>query len=127
MQAIDQCDSLDQAMSVSAVLLFDQINIMGVVFIKNGIIKHQTFVGRLNDIALDMLLNYLPGQLVPAQKTVDGFMTEILAAVGKVCHGVIWFEMPIKTGSSQLYLYQFNNFSFKFLICVLRKSYMKNL
>jgi len=60
---------------------------MGVVFIKNGIIKHQTSVGRLNDITLDMLPNYLPGQLVPAQKTVDGIMTEILAVVGKVCHG----------------------------------------
>jgi len=37
-QAVDQCDALDQTMNVSTVLLFDQLNIMRVVFIKNGII-----------------------------------------------------------------------------------------
>jgi len=44
MQAVDQCDALDQAMRVSAVFFY-QINIMGVVFIKNGIIRYHTSVG----------------------------------------------------------------------------------
>jgi len=43
-QAVDQCDAFDQATSVS-VVFFYQINIMGVVFVKNGIIKHQASVG----------------------------------------------------------------------------------
>jgi len=44
-QAVDHCDALDQAAGVSTVLLFDQLNIMRVVFVKNVIIKHQTSVG----------------------------------------------------------------------------------
>jgi len=76
-------------MRIAAVLLFNQFNIFGVIFIENRIVKNKASVWCLNDIALDMLPNYFSSQFILTQKTVDTIMTEALAVSSKVRHCVI--------------------------------------
>jgi len=79
-------------MRIAAVLLFNQLNIFGVILIENRIVKNQASVWCLNDIALDMFPNYFSyfsSQFISTQKTVGTIMTEALAVSSKVRHCVI--------------------------------------
>lgn len=85
--AIHQADTLDQAVGVATVLPPYQFDMVRVILVEDGVVKHDAAPGANDDFALGMLPDLIRGQLVALQVALDRVVAESWAVIRKLCHG----------------------------------------
>ena len=72
--------------AIAAVLPPHQLNMVGMCFVQNRVVKHDTATRRNHDIALGMLPDLIRGQLVHLKIALDRIMAGALNMIGEIRH-----------------------------------------
>ena len=88
-QTIDHSNAFDQSVGVATVLEPNQIDMMRVILVDDGVVEDETTIGRSHDITLDVFPNQAGRQFIPTQQSIDRIVTESATVICEIRHGEI--------------------------------------